>query len=129
MSEYELKENLLYDKNDNWIRKEDSKITFGISDFALKKADEIIFIELPEIGRKVAIGEAIGSMESSKWSGELYAPVSGVITKVNENLEDAPEQMNESPYDSGWICEIELEKEEELDELLDIKGYKERIGE
>lgn len=130
MSDFELKDDLLYDNNDNWIKKiDDNKILFGITDFALKKANEIIFIELPEVERKIMIGEVIGSMESSKWSGEIHSPVSGIIKKVNESLEDSPEQMNESPYDNGWICEIEMEDKKDFDKLMNITLYKERIGE
>jgi len=78
----------------------------GTTDFAQKLAGQIVYIELPQIGRAVEQGKPCGSMESGKWVGRVYAPISGKVEVSNEDLEDNPELMNESPYEKGWICKI-----------------------
>ena len=90
---------LRYSKEHEWVRVEDGKVRVGITDFAQSELGDIVFVELPEVGTEVTAGEPFGSVESVKTVSELYAPVSGKVIEVNEELEDNPEYVNESPYD------------------------------
>ena len=99
----------------------------GITDHAQGALTDIVFIELPEVGKTVKKGEELCVVESVKSVSEIYAPVSGKIVKVNQNLEDTPEVVNESPYDDGWLVEIEVENKSEIDGLLDAESYKKTI--
>ncbi|MFB3223600.1 glycine cleavage system protein GcvH, partial [Staphylococcus pseudintermedius] len=101
----------------------------GITDFAQSELGDIVFVELPEVEDELTEGETFGSVESVKTVSELYSPVSGKVVAVNENLEDAPEAVNESPYEEAWMVKVELKDESELDALLDAAGYEKMIGE
>jgi len=103
---YDLPNDLYYHKEHYWARVEGNIVTMGTSDFAQKLAGQIVYVELPSIGRTVEQGKPCGSMESGKWVGRIYAPVSGKVEASNQELEDNPELINESPYDRGWICKI-----------------------
>ena len=103
---YFFPEDLWYDKNHFWARPEGEHLVMGTTDFAQKLAGEIGYVELPEEGRKVQQGKPFGSIESGKWVGRIYAVFSGVVTEVNEALEDEPELINASSYGDGWICKI-----------------------
>jgi len=103
---YSLPDDLYYHKEHYWARVEGSTVTIGTSDFAQKLAGQIVYVELPSVGRTVEQGKPCGSMESGKWVGRIYAPVSGKVAVSNQDLEDNPELINESPYDKGWICKI-----------------------
>jgi glycine cleavage system H protein len=103
---YLLPDDLYYHKEHFWARVEGETVTVGTSDFAQKLAGQIVFVEMPSVGKAVEQGKPCGSMESGKWVGRIYAPVSGKVEAVNEVLEDAPELINESPYEKGWIFKI-----------------------
>ena len=103
---YLLPDDLYYHKEHFWARVEGETVTVGTSDFAQKLAGQIVFVEMPSVGKTVEQGKPCGSMESGKWVGRIYAPVSGKVEAVNEVLEDAPELINESPYEKGWIFKI-----------------------
>jgi len=116
---YFFPDNVYYHKEHFWARIDGDKVTMGTSDFAQKLAGQIVYVELPSIGRNVEQGKPCGSMESGKWVGRIYAPVSGKVESVNQELEETPELINESPYDKGWICKISPSNlEEELKNLL-----------
>ena len=100
----------------------------GTSDFAQKLAGQIVYVELPSVGRPLEQGKPCGSMESGKWVGRIYAPVSGKVEVSNQDLEDTPELINESPYEKGWICKISPSNlQEELKTLMKGDGLKEFI--
>ena len=101
-----IPKDLKYTKDHEWARVEGDTVTVGTSDFAQKLAGQIVYVELPPIGKAVEQGKPCGSMESGKWVGRVYAPVSGKVEAVNSELEDSPELINDSPYEKGWIFKI-----------------------
>ncbi len=106
IEEYYFPDDIYYHKEHYWAKVEGDRVTMGTSDFAQKLAGQIVYVELPNVGRTVEQGKPCGSMESGKWVGRIYAPVSGKVEASNQDLEDAPELINESPYEKGWICKI-----------------------
>ncbi|MCO7176059.1 glycine cleavage system protein GcvH [Sporolactobacillus kofuensis] len=120
---------LFYSKDHEWVKKEaDGKVRIGITEFAQKELGDIVFVELPEIGAELNAGDSFGSVESVKTVSELYAPVSGTVTEVNEDLEDSPEFVNESPYEKAWMIELDSVDESAFDDLLDAEAYEKLIG-
>lgn len=123
-----LPSELLYTAEHEWIKKEGSNLVrVGITDFAQSELGDIVFVELPEVGDEVIANEPFGSVESVKTVSELYAPVSGKIVEVNTELEEAPENVNDEPYESGWMVLIEFSDESQLSNLLTDKQYQETI--
>jgi len=120
----EVREDLKYTKSHDWIKIKDDIAVVGITDHAQAELTDIVFVELPEAGKEVKKGEEICVVESVKSVSEIYAPVSGKIVKVNSKLDDSPEIINESPYDDGWLVELEISDKSEVDSLLDAAGYK-----
>lgn len=119
-----LPEDLLYSEEHEWVKKEGDKVRIGITDFAQSELGDIVFVELPEEDDEVSIGESFGSVESVKTVSELYSPVSGTVVEVNEDLDDTPEAVNESPYENAWMLVVELSDESELDKLMTAEQYK-----
>ncbi|MGJ9457521.1 glycine cleavage system protein GcvH [Oceanobacillus sp. CF4.6] len=120
-----LPEELLYSKEHEWIKKENGNVRIGITAFAQDELGDIVFVELPEVGDELTVDEPFGSVESVKTVSELYAPISGKVVEVNEELDDSPEFVNESPYEKAWMVVVEPSNESELDELLTPDQYKE----
>ena len=120
---------LRYTKEHEWVRVEDNLATVGISDYAQEELGDIVNVELPEEGDEIHKDEAFGAVESVKASSEVFSPVSGKIVEVNEPLLDAPEMINEDPYDEGWMVKIELSDSSELNDLMDSAGYEQYIKE
>jgi glycine cleavage system H protein len=116
---------LRYSDDHEWIKTEGDKVKIGITDFAQHELGDIVFVELPEIGSEIKAGEPFGSVESVKTVSELYAPLSGKVVEVNEDLNDSPEFVNESPYDKAWIIVIEPSNMTEADKLLTADQYEE----
>ena len=117
IGDYEFPDDLYYDKDHNWARVEDNIVTQGLSDFGQDLAGELVYVEVPRVGRKVEKGKPFMSMESGKWVGRVNAMVSGEIVEVNEELEWEPSLINESPYEKGWLVKIKAE------DLGELKGY------
>jgi glycine cleavage system H protein len=103
---YYFPDDIYYHKEHYWAKVEGNIVTMGTSDFAQKLAGQIVYVELPSVGRSLEQGKPCGSMESGKWVGRVYAPVSGKVEASNQDLEETPELINESPYEKGWICKI-----------------------
>lgn len=120
---------LKYSKEHEWVKVEGNVVTIGITEYAQNELGDIVFVELPEVDDDIAEGDTFGSVESVKTVSELYAPVSGKVVEVNEELEDSPEFVNESPYENAWMIKVELSDESELDALMDANAYSEMIGE
>lgn len=114
---------LRYSEDHEWIKTEGNKVTVGITDFAQHELGDIVFVELPETGVEVTAGEPFGSVESVKTVSELYAPVSGKVIEVNEDLNDNPEYVNESPYEKAWMIVIEPSDLSEADKLMTPEQY------
>ena len=126
--EYVVLENLYYTKEHEWLKIEDDTATMGITDYAQKSLHEIVFVDLPEIKRKVRQMEPIGTVESVKAVSEIYTPISGEIIEVNKELNEKPELVNQDPYGKGWIAKIRPEKlDEEIKNLLDAEKYREYL--
>ena len=123
----EVREDLKYTESHEWIKVAEDTVKVGITDHAQSELTDIVFVELPEVGKEVKKGEELCVVESVKSVTEIYAPVSGKIIKINKTLEDTPETINESPYDEGWLAEIEFKDKSEIDSLLDSDSYKKII--
>ncbi len=120
---------LRYTEEHEWVRVEGDEVSIGITDFAQNALTEVVWVELPEVGSVVEVMESFASVESVKSVSEIYAPVAGTVTEVNESLEDAPERINEDPYGDGWICKIKTGEGVDLSGLLDSDSYSALIGE
>ena len=124
--EYIVPENLYYTKEHEWLRVQGDTAIMGITDYAQKSLHEIVFVDLPEVGRKVKQMESIGTVESVKAVSEIYTPISGEIIEVNTELNEKPELVNQDPYGKGWIAKIQPENlEKELKNLMTPQQYKE----
>jgi len=116
-------EDLLYTKEHEWVKQEGDVLVMGITDHAQQMLGDISFVELPEPDNAVKQGDQIAVVESSKAASDVFSPVSGKITEVNQTLEDSPEFVNESCYDQGWSCKLSLSNPEELTGLMDGPQY------
>ena len=120
---------LRYTKEHEWVKIEENTAVIGITDFAQNELGDIVFVELPEVGDEVSLDQPFGSVESVKTVSELYAPISGTVVAVNEELSDSPELVNESPYETAWMIKVELSNPSEVEQLLTPDAYKEVISE
>jgi len=123
----EVRNDLKYTDTHEWVKLSGNTAHVGITDHAQSELTDIVFVEFPEVGKEVKKGDELCVVESVKSVSEIYAPVSGKISNVNKKLEEAPETINESPYDEGWLVEIELANKSEIDKLLDADSYKKLI--
>lgn len=114
---------LKYSEEHEWVKEENGNYRIGITHFAQSELGDIVFVELPEVGDDVTADEPFGSVESVKTVSELYAPISGKVLEVNEDLEDSPEFVNESPYEKAWMIVVEPSKVSEIDELMTAEEY------
>ncbi|HZG74636.1 MAG TPA: glycine cleavage system protein GcvH [Paenibacillus sp.] len=121
--------NYKYSEEHEWVKAEGGQATIGITDFAQSELGDIVFVELPKVGDELRFGEPFGSVESVKTVSELYAPVSGKVVQVNEALHDAPERINESPYEDGWMVVVEIGDAGELEKLWTAEKYIQTYGE
>ena len=115
---------LKYSKEHEWVKVEGNTVTIGITEYAQGELGDIVFVELPEVDDEINEGDTFGSVESVKTVSELYAPVSGKVVESNEELEDSPEFVNESPYEKAWMVKVELSDESQLDDLLSLINTK-----
>ncbi|MEU0036555.1 MULTISPECIES: glycine cleavage system protein GcvH [unclassified Streptomyces] len=121
---------LKYTRDHEWVRvTRDGVVRVGITDHAQKELGDIVFAELPTLGNSFSAGEPFGTLESVKAVTEVYAPVSGEVTALNDELSDSPERVNEEPYGDGWLIEIKFTDKSELDQLLSDDGYESYISE
>lgn len=115
---------LRYAASHEWVRQEsDGDVTVGITDFAQDQLGDVVFVELPPVGRTVAAGDQVAVVESVKTASDIYAPVAGVITDVNQTLEVRPEAINAGPYQDGWLFRLTPSDTGQLADLLDADGY------
>ncbi|SFD95124.1 glycine cleavage system H protein [Lentibacillus persicus] len=122
-----LPKDLYYTEEHEWVKKEDGKVRIGITDFAQDELGDIVFVELPEVGDELEADEPFGSVESVKTVSELYAPINGTVVEVNEELEDSPEYVNESPYEKAWLVVVEPTNPSDVDQLLSAEQYEEAV--
>ena len=119
---------LKYTADHEWVRINGNEAVIGITDFAQSELGEIVYVDVDTEGEKIDRNEVFGSIEAVKTVSDLMMPMTGEVLEVNEELEDAPELVNEDPYGKGWIIKIAIENPAEADELLDAAGYQEKIG-
>lgn len=117
-----------YTDHDEWVKRDGNTVILGISDFAQSELGELVFVDLPEVDSEVVAGEVACEVESVKAVAEVYAPVSGVVIAVNEDLEDAAETINTDPYEGGWLMKIRVADDAEFGELMDASAYAEKVG-
>jgi glycine cleavage system H protein len=117
-------EDLRYTREHEWARRKGNHIVVGITDFAQDQLGDVVYVELPDVGDPVKKGESFGVVESTKAVSELFSPLSGKVVEVNEPLSDAPETINEDPYEEGWMIVIEPADPKELEALMDAKSYR-----
>lgn len=116
-------DDLLYHKEHTWARISGKRATVGITDYAQESLGEVVYIELPETGATIQEGDDLGEIESTKATSSIISPVSGRVVEINEELNDAPETVNENPYASGWIAVLELEDDADTSALLSAEAY------
>ena len=124
----EIKENLSYTNDHEWIKIDGNIALVGITDFAQSELGDIVFIEVETLGEDLNKNEVFGTVEAVKTVSDLFIPVSGKVLEFNSALEDNPELVNESPYEEGWIVKMEISNLDEISDLLDSKAYKSLIG-
>jgi glycine cleavage system H protein len=127
VADYDFPEDLLYTQDDEWIRREGEHVVIGVSDFAQNQLGDIVFVELPEVGAITEVGVAYGTIESVKAVSDLCAPLSGEVLSINDALEDAPEKVNESCYQEGWLITLRPSDPSQLDGLLDATAYSKSV--
>ena len=125
----EFPEDLKYTKEHEWVLIEGGTATVGITDYAQDQLGDIVFVELPAVGDKVSKEDAFGVVESVKAVSDIYAPLSGKVIEVNDDLPDDPEMLNEDPYGDGWVVKIEITDPTDLDDLLDAVAYQQYVEE
>jgi glycine cleavage system H protein len=120
---------LRYSEEHEWVKVEGEKVRIGITDFAQSELGDIVFVELPEVGDEVKADEPFGSVESVKTVSELYAPISGKVVEINEDLDDSPEFVNESPYEKAWMIVVEPANVADVENLMTAEQYEEMTNE
>jgi glycine cleavage system H protein len=119
---------LKYSKEHEWVATEESVATIGITDHAQEQLGEIVYIELPSVGEKVSKDDPFGVVESVKAVSDIYAPVSGTVVEVNEDLPESPEVVNEDPYGDGWLIKVKLSDPADFEDLMDSEEYEEMVA-
>jgi glycine cleavage system H protein len=117
-------DDLKYHPEHDWARIDGDTATFGVTWFAQDQLGEVVFVELPEVGSTISANASYAEVESVKAVSDVFAPLSGEVLEVNEALGDAPEQINDDPYEGGWIAKVKLSDPSEVDSLLDVDAYK-----
>ena len=127
LSELKFPEALSYVESHEWVRTEGNRARIGITDYAQDQLGDIVYVELPAVGKSFAKGAAFGSVESVKAVSELYMPIGGKVVEINAALENSPELVNSSPYDQGWMIVVEPSSPDELKALLSAPSYREKL--
>ncbi|MBI4515337.1 MAG: glycine cleavage system protein GcvH [Deltaproteobacteria bacterium] len=125
----EFPEDLKYSKEHEWVLVEGGVATVGITDYAQEQLGDIVFVELPAVGDKVSKDEAFGVVESVKAVSDVFAPISGAVLEVNDDLPDSPDMLNEDPYGDGWIIKVEMSDKTDLDDLMTAAEYEQYVAE
>ena len=123
-----IPEKLLYTEEHEWADFSGNEVVIGITDYAQGQLGDVVFVEFPEVGEEITSGDPFGEIEAVKTVSELFAPISGKVTAVNENLDESPERVNSDPYGDGWLVKISPSNMEEKDELMSFLAYEEFIG-
>tara|TARA_B100001113_G_C20734286_1_gene459387 strand:- start:54 stop:431 length:378 start_codon:yes stop_codon:yes gene_type:complete len=124
----DVKENLKYTKDHEWVKLDGNIATVGITDFAQGELGDIVYVEVDTVDETLDKDEVFGTVEAVKTVSDLFLPMSGKIIEFNDSLSDSPESINDSPYEKGWIIKVEVSNPEEINELLNNNDYSELIG-
>ncbi|KAA9398206.1 glycine cleavage system protein GcvH [Haloarcula sp. CBA1130] len=124
---FDVPDDLRYLESHEWVRISGDTAEIGITEFAQDELGDVVFVELPDEGAELTAGEDFGVVESIKAVSDVYAPVSGTVTAVNDQLRDEPELLNEDPFGDGWMLEVELDEESDIDDLLSPAAYRDQI--
>lgn len=127
MSETKIPDHLVYSESHEWILQDSDIATIGITDFAQTELGDIVFVELPEIGEHLEMGEAFGTVEAVKTVADLLAPISGEVLEINETLEESAEQINKDAYEAGWMLKIHIDDPDNFQHLLNSSEYAELL--
>ncbi|MBM4382782.1 MAG: glycine cleavage system protein GcvH [Deltaproteobacteria bacterium] len=127
MAKYEIPDDLYYTREDEWVRVERGRATIGVTDYAQQQLGDIVFVELPEVGRALDRGEPFGVVESVKAVADLFAPITGEVVEVNSGLAEAPDGVNADCYGDGWMIVVKLSDESELEQLLSAGDYMQHV--
>jgi len=119
---------LKYTKDHEWARLDSDILTVGITDYAQSELGDVVFVELPAVGDAIEAGDTFGTIEAVKAVADLFSPVSGEVTEINDALVDTPETINSDPYNDGWMVKIKISNQDEVKLLMDAAAYKELIG-
>jgi len=122
-------DDLLYNETHQWARVEDGIATVGITEYAQEQLNDLVYVDLPEVGRTVTQGEPFGSVESVKAVSDVVAPVSGTVVAVNEAVGDEPDKINQDPYGEGWLVKIEMTSPDDTSRLLNAEAYQKFLAE
>ena len=122
-----IPENLKYTSDHEWVMIESGRAKVGITDYAQDALGDVVFVDIPEVGKRVTVGETVTEVESTKSVSDIYAPLEGEIIEINQDLDDSPELLNEDPYGEGWIFILELNDAASIDNLLSAKEYRELV--
>jgi glycine cleavage system H protein len=117
-------DDLRYSKDHEWARLEDGRVRIGITDYAQDALGDVVYVQIPDVGAQVSTGESFSEVESTKSVSDIYAPITGTIVEVNNELADAPQRVNEDPYGEGWLVVIESDDASQYDQLLDAAAYR-----
>jgi len=117
-------DDLRYSKDHEWARLEDGRVRIGITDYAQDALGDVVYVQIPDVGAQVTTGESFSEVESTKSVSDIYAPITGTIVEVNQELSDAPQRVNEDTYGEGWLVVIEAEDASQFDQLLDAAAYR-----
>jgi len=129
VADYEIPDNLHYSREDEWVRVEGDRVTIGVTDYAQQQLGDIVFVELPEVGRQIEKGEPFGVIESVKAVSDIFAPLSGEVLEVNADLAERPEAVNEGCYGDGWMIVVRAADGSEVEALLDAQAYAQHVKE
>ena len=127
MAKYEIPDDLYYTREDEWVRVERGRATIGVTDYAQQQLGDIVFVELPEVGRALDRGEPFGVVESVKAVADLFAPITGEVVEANTGLAEAPDGVNADCYGDGWMIVVKLSDESELEQLLNASDYMQHV--
>ena len=122
-----IPENLKYTSDHEWVMFESDRAKVGITDYAQDALGDVVFVDIPEVGKRVTVGETVTEVESTKSVSDIYAPLEGEIIEINQDLDDSPELLNGDPYGEGWIFILELNDAASIDNLLSAKEYRELV--
>jgi glycine cleavage system H protein len=123
-----IPENLKYTKDHEWVKVDGDIATVGVTEFAQQQLGDVVFVEIETEGEELNKGDVYGTIEAVKTVSDMYMPVSGEVAEVNPNLEDAPETVNEDPYEKGWMIKIKMTDQEELNDLLSAADYEKEVS-